>query len=79
MAKITGIEGLFFRARDPKALAAWYERHLGVDDIASTVWRQQEGPTIVAPFALDTEYLGLPNSNGSSISASMTSTRSWPN
>lgn len=60
MAKVTGIGGFFFRARDPQKLAAWYETHLGVDNIASTVWRQQEGPTILAPFALDTDYFGRP-------------------
>lgn len=31
MAKVTGIGGVFFKARqDPKALAAWYEAHLGM-------------------------------------------------
>ena len=31
MAKITGIGGVFFKARkDRKALAAWYQRHLGM-------------------------------------------------
>ena len=30
MAKVTGVGGFFFRARDPKALAAWYEEHLGI-------------------------------------------------
>jgi predicted enzyme related to lactoylglutathione lyase len=30
MARVTGIGGIFFRARDPKALAAWYAEHLGV-------------------------------------------------
>ncbi|MGE3276621.1 MAG: VOC family protein [Vicinamibacterales bacterium] len=30
MAKVTGIGGVFFKSRrDPKALAAWYETHLG--------------------------------------------------
>jgi glyoxylase I family protein len=28
--KVTGIGGVFFRAKDPKALSAWYEKHLGV-------------------------------------------------
>lgn len=27
---ILGIGGIFFKARDPKALAAWYREHLGV-------------------------------------------------
>ncbi len=30
MARITGIGGVFFKARDPKALAAWYAKHLGL-------------------------------------------------
>lgn len=30
MAKVTGIGGVFFLAKDPKALAAWYEKHLGM-------------------------------------------------
>ena len=31
MAKVTGIGGVFFKARsDNKALAAWYEKHLGM-------------------------------------------------
>ena len=58
MAKVTGIGGFFFRARDPKALATWYETHLGIDDIAKTVWRQQEGPTVFTPFAENTDYFG---------------------
>lgn len=60
MAKVTGIGGLFFRARDPDALAAWYERHLGVTQIATAIWNQEAGPTIFAPFAADTGYFGRP-------------------
>ncbi|MFO0865957.1 MAG: VOC family protein [Gemmataceae bacterium] len=31
MAKITGIGGVFFKSQgDPKELAAWYEKHLGL-------------------------------------------------
>jgi predicted enzyme related to lactoylglutathione lyase len=31
MAKVTGIGGVFFKSKgDPKALAAWYEKHLGM-------------------------------------------------
>ncbi len=29
MAKVTGIGGVFFKAKDPKALAAWYVERLG--------------------------------------------------
>ena len=31
MQRVTGIGGIFFKSRDPDALAAWYRRHLGVD------------------------------------------------
>ena len=30
MAKAVGVGGVFFKARDPKALAAWYATHLGI-------------------------------------------------
>ena len=31
MKRVTGIGGIFFHARDPVALRAWYQRHLGID------------------------------------------------
>ena len=31
MGKITGLGGLFLKANDPKALAAWYQDKLGID------------------------------------------------
>src|SRR6185437_15493570 len=31
MKRVTGIGGVFFHARDPKALGAWYKKHLGID------------------------------------------------
>ena len=46
MAKALGIGGMFFRARDTKALAAWYETHLGVPGF----WEQEAGLTVFAPF-----------------------------
>jgi hypothetical protein len=30
MEKVTGIGGVFFRSCDPKALADWYQKNLGV-------------------------------------------------
>jgi len=30
MEKVTGVGGVFIKANDPKSLAAWYEKHLGV-------------------------------------------------
>jgi predicted enzyme related to lactoylglutathione lyase len=31
MKRVTGIGGVFFSARDPAALHAWYRTHLGID------------------------------------------------
>lgn len=31
MKRVTGIGGIFFSAKDPKALQAWYKTHLGID------------------------------------------------
>jgi predicted enzyme related to lactoylglutathione lyase len=31
MRRVTGIGGIFFKAKDPKALSAWYKNHLGID------------------------------------------------
>ena len=37
MKRVTGIGGIFFKAKDPKKLAAWYQKHLGVDLLSDTV------------------------------------------
>jgi predicted enzyme related to lactoylglutathione lyase len=31
MKRITGIGGIFFQAKDPSGLRAWYKTHLGID------------------------------------------------
>ena len=31
MQRVTGIGGIFFKAKDAPALQAWYQRHLGID------------------------------------------------
>ena len=47
MRRVTGIGGIFFTARDPAALRAWYQRHLGIDvqDWGGTAfpWTDVEG------------------------------------
>jgi predicted enzyme related to lactoylglutathione lyase len=64
MEKVTGIGGLFFRARDPAALGRWYEQHLGVTltpaGYDQPPWQQGAGPTVFAPFPESTEYFGNP-------------------
>jgi glyoxylase I family protein len=56
MAKVTGIGGIFFRARDPNALAAWYQTHLGITQPDTSVWMQDAGPTVFTPFKASTDY-----------------------
>jgi glyoxylase I family protein len=62
MEQVNGIGGLFFRARDSKALGQWYRDHLGIALVPSGYdeppWRQTAGPTVFAPFAEDTDYFG---------------------
>lgn len=62
MEKVTGIGGFFFRAKDPKAVAKWYEDNLGVsvvpDDYETAPWRTEAGTTVFAPFKQDTDYFG---------------------
>ena len=64
MERVTGIGGLCFRARDPKAPARWYDEHLGVTltpaNYDDDPWQQQAGPTALQPFPLTTEYFGNP-------------------
>lgn len=78
MPKAVGIGGLFFRAANPAGLAEWYQKHLGIDDLQKSVWRQEAGMTIFGPFSKDTDYFGRAISNGWSISASMISIGWWP-
>ena len=62
MEKVTGIGGVFFRAKDPKKLSKWYEENLGVNPVPMSYddlpWMQEEGPTVFAPFEHSTDYFG---------------------
>jgi predicted enzyme related to lactoylglutathione lyase len=62
MEKVTGIGGLFFRAHDPKGLGLWYQQHLGISLTPSSegdsVWEQEAGPTVFAPFPETSKYFG---------------------
>lgn len=67
---VTGIGGVFFRARDPKALAAWYREHLGIEVPAggnfATFAVRSDGcdasgaplETVWSVFPNDTAYFG---------------------
>lgn len=60
--RVTGIGGLFFKSKDPKASKEWYKKHLGfnTDDYGSTFWwKDKEGKdcsTQWSPFKEDTKY-----------------------
>jgi predicted enzyme related to lactoylglutathione lyase len=63
MERIVGIGGIFFKARDPKALAAWYRENLGVPVEAGQAYGtiSSTGPgekTVWSTFANDTKYFG---------------------
>ena len=67
MEKVTGIGGFFFRSKGHKALAEWYQRHLGIDLVPQgpdgTPWRQEAGVTAFSPFKADSSYFGDPSKN----------------
>lgn len=64
MKRVTGIGGVFFKAKDPKALGAWYKAHLGinVEEWGGAVLRWSDdntdgsGTTTWNPFKADTDY-----------------------
>jgi len=63
--KVAGIGGFFFRAHDPKALALWYQQHLGILLTPSTyedsVWQQEAGPTVFDPMPETSDLFGEPH------------------
>jgi predicted enzyme related to lactoylglutathione lyase len=66
MEQVTGIGGIFFKARDPARMAAWYREHLGIrseDGHTDFVWREHDQPnrigrTVWSLFPADTDYFG---------------------
>jgi predicted enzyme related to lactoylglutathione lyase len=60
--RVTGIGGLFFKAKNPKELVAWYSKYLGLktDQYGSTFWWKDKNgndcSTQWSPFAADTNY-----------------------
>ena len=73
MARVTGIGGIFLRARDTKSLSAWYAKHLGIQlsdyGGATFLWTDEvpptTGSTIWSLFPEDTPYFGKGNEKGS--------------
>ena len=65
MKRVTGIGGIFFKAKDATALQAWYQRHLGIDvqawGGAAFSWADGDGKPVggmtiwsIGPAASDT-------------------------
>ena len=64
MEKVTGIGGVFLKARKPAQMTAWYQEHLGIeaqDGHADFAWRDKDRPeeigrTAWSLFPSDTDY-----------------------
>ena len=60
MKRVTGIGGIFFKAKDAPTLQAWYKQHLGIDvqpwGGASFPWTEADGQ----PVAGTTAWLIVP-------------------
>lgn len=65
--RVTGIGGVFFKARDKEALAEWYRRHLdiAVEEAGWALFRwrdhaepEQPGTTVWAIFEESSDYFG---------------------
>ncbi|HEX9341048.1 MAG TPA: VOC family protein [Thermoplasmata archaeon] len=65
-ARVTGIGGIFFTAKDPAGMVEWYREHLGIhieDSVALFTWRggkdgRAQGHTVWSIFPADTKYFG---------------------
>ena len=63
---MTGIGGIFFKAKDPQELSRWYRQHLGIaveGNMALFTWRggkdgKVQGHTVWSIFPADTKYFG---------------------
>jgi predicted enzyme related to lactoylglutathione lyase len=61
MAAVTGIGGVFFKARDNEALTAWYREHLGIaleGGYHMFPWKDdaESGATVFSIFPADSDY-----------------------
>ncbi len=71
MKRVTGLGGIFFKAKDPTALYEWYRKHLGIESAADgsgAMWRDTDHPetqvfNVFAIFPADTTYFA-PSQSG---------------
>jgi len=64
MARVVGIGGVFFRARDPDNLRRWYADKLGVELAEEGHALFEGGHTVWSLFSEDTEYFGPSEQQG---------------
>jgi predicted enzyme related to lactoylglutathione lyase len=62
MAKTVGVGGVFLKAKDPKALSAWYAEHLGIPSpghgYLAFEGPESMGTTVFSFFPADTNHFG---------------------
>jgi len=63
MERVLGVGGVFFKARNPKALAEWYRDHLGIPVAEGQTYAAFESrgageQTVWSAFPMQTEYFG---------------------
>lgn len=65
MKRVTGVGGIFIKAKDPEAMIAWYRKHLGLDiqDWGGAVFRwhtpeepNEHGATVWTIFPASSSY-----------------------
>jgi predicted enzyme related to lactoylglutathione lyase len=61
MKRAIGIGGVFFKAKNPKELAAWYEKHLGIAFNGEThaifqFQPKEKGHAVLSTFEADSKY-----------------------
>ncbi len=67
--RVTGIGGVFFKAKDRERLGSWYREHLGIEvqapGFALFPWREPKSDrpahTVWSVFPDDTDYFGAPD------------------
>jgi predicted enzyme related to lactoylglutathione lyase len=71
MEQVTGIGGVFFKVKDPKAMTAWYRTNLGIQSkggYADFTWREKDHPEEIGHtawriFPTNTTYFGESSSS----------------
>jgi predicted enzyme related to lactoylglutathione lyase len=54
LEQVTGIGGVFFKAKDPKAMIAWYRNNLGIQSkggYTDFTWREKDHPEVMGHTA----------------------------